>query len=451
MSARRASWLLVRRTDVQVASVALLLLVPILYAGPYAFWIYVFAPMSLCVLWRIYFAPMMLGMLLATHELRVPGVSRAFVTTVAGLVVWIFALMCVPLLARHDVPAWWPQLALMAVCLGALSALVGSLLQQVLWLALYSVIGGVWVHWPWALTHAQLTILSAAMLLILAGRSVVVGRQLRRGSKPAISLFGESESDAGAGSRRAHRVRERWRGARSPGSVVRAVLGPPYERRALLKEVAPFLCLVIVLNVPAAIFFGDQPWSSYMVLAYILMLVPMVAGAWCLGLATRLSALLTEQGAERVELVLLPGAGNAREQGRVLLKETIVRPLSWGAPFIAGMLVAYAAMLWRIHAPAVALVSGVLLVLCMVLLFATIIVGVVARKLSVTRHWMLVMGVWAYLFFVPGTLTLQDLVRSHGSPSLGQLLAWLLLLALLSAALMAWGWQARRFERLLYP
>jgi len=117
--------------------------------------------------------------------------------------------------------------------------------------------------------------------------------------------------------------------------------------------------------------YSDQLWSNLFVLVWLLLL-PLASCSWMLGITKRLTALLIEPGGELAELALLPGAGSAQEHGRVVLRETLMRRLAWGAPLLAGLVAGYAAVLGRVHAPAGALLSGVLLGLGIVLLYATV-------------------------------------------------------------------------------
>ena len=142
-------------------------------------------------------------------------------------------MICVPPLVWHDAGARAPELTLAGMCMGALYPLVGPSLGQVLWQPFFAVICTVF-GWPWALTRAQLTILSVTMLQIFAGRMLAVVHALGRGSRPALSPFFEAiNSFVEAGSvARAAQGRARpdaagWRGARMPASIVRTDLGPP--------------------------------------------------------------------------------------------------------------------------------------------------------------------------------------------------------------------------------
>jgi uncharacterized membrane protein len=187
----------------------------------------------------------------------------------------------------------------------------------------------------------------------------------------------------------------------------------------------------------------DQVLSNLMVLGLLLMFMPMACITWTLGITTRLAALLSESSGELAEVALLPGAGSAQEQGRVLLRETLLRPIASGAPLLLG----YAVVLGRVNAPPAALLPAVLLVVGMVLMFATATLGVLARKFR-TSAWP-VLGV-GLLFWLPGMLALYDLRADRGI-SITQGLAWLLPLGSLLACLIPWGRLVFLRQRLLYP
>lgn len=399
--------------------------------------------------WSIATVPM-LCTLLAARELRMPsGVSRVVFATMTGLAAWTFAVTCVPPLLWHVAPALDPELTVFLMGVGALFAMIGSSFQGVLWPVLFLVLICRIFDWSWALTRPQLTILSGVMLLIVVGRTIAIGRALGRGSRPALSPLLEAFShstekrpEGRTGSGRARRGVAGWRGTRTPSSVVRTALGPPYEHRTLLKEAGSFLCVFGFITLPFW-FSYDQVSSNLMVLGFLLIFMPMACITWTLGITTRLAALLSESSGELAEVALLPGAGSAQEQGRVLLRETLLRPIASGAPLLLG----YAVVLGRVNAPPAALLPAVLLVVGMVLMFATATLGVLARKFR-TAAWP-VLGV-GLLFWLPGMLALYDLRADRGI-SITQGLAWLLPLGSLLACLIPWGRLVFLRQRLLYP
>lgn len=382
-------------------------------------------------------------LLLVAHELRVPGVSRTFSLTVLGLAAWTFVVMCAPSVVWSDAPAPWPELILLMICMGCLHTLSSGWLQALIGEAVTLVLLTAWFHWPWAPSREALTILSVAMLLVLAWRIAAVARAVGRGSWPAL-LGKEVEGRAGReavpffGRTRAQGGRH---GARSPAAVLHTALGPLYGLRTMLRPAAELAISLGVLSVLTGTFRAA-------LIGYTLMVMPITGGAWLLSRLQRLAALLHEPSAEIAELALLPGAGDRKEQGRALLREALLRPLAWGALLLGVFVALYSALLEWAHAEPAATLSAVLLSAGLLLLFAALTMGVLSRKL---RSLTLSLALGAPFIFSPAVLlAVRDLSAHGGSLSVGQGLAWLLTLGPIAAVLIAWARLTLRREWLLY-
>jgi hypothetical protein len=182
--------------------------------------------------------------------------------------------------------------------------------------------------------------------------------------------------------------------------------------------------------------------------AFILVTVPMFGAAWLLPRLQRLEALLGEPSAEIAELALLPGAGDRKEQGRALLREALVWPMAWEALLLAAVAVGYAMLVGRADAEPVAPLPAVILAAGMLLLYAAMTMGVLARILRPVSLWV-ALGT-PFVFHPALLLAVRDLSAHRGNLSSGQTLAWLLPLVLISVCLAAWARHALRRPWLLY-
>lgn len=374
---------------------------------------------------------------LTADQLRLPGLTRALAATVAGVAALTLAVMVVAHAVLHDAPFSWMELTGLMIGMGSLCALFEWSLRWVPCLGLL-IIFPAFLHIPWGLPRGLVTILSFLALLILAGRLAALGHAHRRGVRCAV--LEEALQDGPWPEARAASagVRAGWRGC-PPVAAARSALGPLYGSRAMLKGAAGVLLAGVA---PLA---WIKPDLLSPVAGGALGLAAMCASLWFLRLATRLAALLEQPGAEMAELALLPGVGSSQQQERTMLREALLRPLAWIALMLGGILAAYAA---RIDPPSALLILVVVFSAAMVLLFATVTIGVLARQLRPTHPW--VQAVATLLFFpllFPSAYSLAD----RGRLSLWEGLAWGLVLGALCVCLISWARLVRRRARMRVP
>jgi hypothetical protein len=166
--------------------------------------------------------------------------------------------------------------------------------------------------------------------------------------------------------------------------------------------------------------------------------------------ARRLGDLLWNQQGEIADLALLPGLGDARCQRRALLHTALVQPSIHYALWFCGVFCTWLILARTVHAPVQSILLLPELMCSILMLFATLSVGVLSRHLDRSSVWF---KGWAYLLAIPALFwpiwRLGILGSFHAPASMPSLLIWqslanLLMVGGMVACLIVWGIQLSR-------
>jgi hypothetical protein len=371
--------------------------------------------------------------LLAARELRVPGVPRRLLLATLAFAAVTFLVMRVPALLTPGAPVLWPEMIVCGICTGCLFALCSAWALPLIAFALGVLLFYSGFQWPLAqgaVSRAQLGLVALLLPLAVAARGWWVLSGLSRGARPAFLNSGWYGGAEGGVPRRpagGFRWRASRRGARSPAAAVRAALGPEFGAHSL--GVLLFLAPVLFPFAPR--------WPAW--LAIPLCFGPMSGGLWVYRHVERLAALLGAQGGEIVDLALLPGLGDLRQRQRALIGEALIRPLLQGGLCLAGIAAADWALLVFTGAPLAPLLPLGLLAAGLLLLHATLTMGVLAGRLRPRSPWMA-----AVFVFVPSSLLAMHDLRAGAQLSQWQAISWGAGFAALAVCLIVWAVQLRR-------
>jgi hypothetical protein len=261
--------------------------------------------------------------------------------------------------------------------------------------------------------------------------------------------FGESER-AGAGGAFAAGTRTI---GRSSAAAIRVALGPLYRRLEIWLWSFVFAAPVLlslrpgVVTLTSAMFFVQLASFCWALIGAGMILVRV----------RRLADFLQNQGGEISDVALLPGLGNTRVHRRALLLEVLIRPLIHYALGMGMVIVGWSALMRVVRAPLQPILTLAFLACAMLLLHATMSVGVLSRRLDRTSPWF---NGWAYLLMICawGASFARVLACVLGSrcvyESTLELPAWLNLLWVpvlggMAACLVAWALQLSRRQNLL--
>jgi hypothetical protein len=235
-------------------------------------------------------------------------------------------------------------------------------------------------------------------------------------------------------------------GERSTAAAFRRALEPPQasnERLAWLIFMAmPIALLFLFQNSTIE---GLRSIFNSMAIPFSLVGVTRVVAR-----ARRLGDLLWNQQGEIADLALLPGLGDVRCQRRALLYEALVRPSMYYALWFSGIFGSWLIFARTAQAPIQSILLLPELMCSILMLFATLSVGVLSRQLDRSSVWF---KGWAYLVAVPaGFLSIRSLVilgLFHALASMPSLLIWqsfanVLMVGGMVACLTVWGIQLSR-------
>ena len=166
--------------------------------------------------------------------------------------------------------------------------------------------------------------------------------------------------------------------------------------------------------------------------------------------ARRLGDLLWNQQGEIADLALLPGLGDARCQRRALLYTALVRPSIRYALWFCGVFCTWLILVRTVHAPVQSILLLPELMCSILVLFATLSVGVLSRHLERSSVWF---KGWACLLAIPAlfwSIRRLGILRSFCVPdSMPNVLVWqslanALMVGGMVACLIVWGIQLSR-------
>jgi hypothetical protein len=166
--------------------------------------------------------------------------------------------------------------------------------------------------------------------------------------------------------------------------------------------------------------------------------------------ARRLGDLLWNQQGEIADLALLPGLGDARCQRRALLHAALIRPSIHYALWFCGIFSTWLILARTVRAPVQSILLLPELMCSILVLSATLSVGVLSRHLDRSSVWF---KGWAYLLAIPAVFwsiwRLVILGPFHAPVSMPSLLIWqslanALMVGGMVACLIVWGIQLSR-------
>jgi hypothetical protein len=166
--------------------------------------------------------------------------------------------------------------------------------------------------------------------------------------------------------------------------------------------------------------------------------------------ARRFSDLLWNQQGEIADLALLPGLGDARCQRRALLHAALVGPSIHYALWFCGVFSTWLILARSAQAPVQSILLLPELMCSILVLFATLSVGVLSRHLDRSSVWF---KGWAYLLAIPALFwSIRQLgIRSSFCvpASMPNVLVWqslanVLMVGGMVACLIVWGIQLNR-------
>jgi hypothetical protein len=219
---------------------------------------------------------------------------------------------------------------------------------------------------------------------------------LRQGSDPGF-LARRSYANDGADLRwRAGPLSGQMAVQRHPvADAMRIMLGPLFvpQRFWLL------LCLGALVLVPLSSGVRLLPTAYWQDLPVFL--ITWVAAEWFTIRVQRLATLLYEPQGETVELALLPGLGDVRQQRRALLKQALIPPLLHGGLCLAGIVASCWALLHMTHSPPQLVLNVAVPSAMVLLLFVSLSLGVASGRFAPTNDWLKGWGWIKILVVVP--------------------------------------------------
>ena len=248
------------------------------------------------------------------------------------------------------------------------------------------------------------------------------------------------------------RAANRRSGKPSPTSAFRSALRPVPASN----ELSVWL---IFMAIPITLSFLSQETISVFLQYYF----GTVASAFAFGGVTVLVArarrsgeLLWNQQGEVADLAILPGLGDTRCQRRALLHEALIRPLIHYAAWFCGLTGSWWALAWTGQAPVQSILLLPELMVSMLMLFATMSVGVLSSQLDRLSMWF--KGA-AYMSTIPAffsliSLQLWSFGLLHAPASPSSLLIWqsianVSIVGGMAVCLITWGIQLSRRPNLL--
>ena len=172
--------------------------------------------------------------------------------------------------------------------------------------------------------------------------------------------------------------------------------------------------------------------------------------------ARRSGELLWNQQGEIADLAILPGLGDTRCQRRALLHEALIRPLIHYTAWFCGVTGSWWVLVWTGRAPVQSILLLPELMVSMLMLFATMSVGVLSSQLDRLSMWFKgaawVSTIPAFFSLISLQLWSFGLLHAPASPSsllIWQSIANVSIVGGMAVCLITWGIQLSRRPNLL--
>ena len=382
----------------------------------------------------------------SAHELRLPVVLRTLCLGLSVNVCGTIVGVLIPIAVLHGPCLQWLLYTYFAICVGALLALFrnSSFTWLVWFLGLAAEFAACFDASP--ASFEWFGALAVALPLLIAWRLRVLIHAL--GGDAHDELFSRSLATDDSGNAPASSRTRPHEGelARSPAVAARICLGPLYEHKAhvVLLCFAPFIILLLhatrSYTVALAKFLTMPVWVS----------LPFLLGSggavFLRARIRRLAELLYDPSGEMADLALLPGLGCPRGLRRTLAREVLVRWLLQYGLYLGGVVASCWTLLQLGQADFEPLLLLVAPAFALVLLFATLSMGVLCGKVGRDSAWVDCAILFVFpptllgLFTGKGSLGVHDWA-STASMWLGGV--WMIVLCSLGACLAWWGVHAR--------
>ena len=409
-------------------------------------------------------------LLLCASELRVPRVSRMLCLTLGGFAAWTILELLAPIVILHGPYLQWLLFVFYALCAGVLVALLGGTYLGTPVSVVCIVVGVDATLGSSIVSKRWVELLAVAMPFLIAWRLRVLIRALHTGARGALFLRSLAAVEGWAAPARwksstgypaaagsgVCQVLTAWQRAvfgekahlrqpavdRSSTGVWHISLGPLYGRRVswILLCFALLPIMVLLATHARTVAFATQ--MSGPVLMGLAVLCGPLGVMFLLTRVRRLAELLYNPSGEIADLALLPGWGGRCLQRRALLREALVRPLSYYGLCLVGMAGSCWALLRLCQAHIEPILSLVVPPSALLVMFAMMSVGVLSGRLGRDSPWF---GRSIFLMFpfmfLPMFAALGSLAPQDRLPSLlmWQSIAWVIVLGSMAICLVWWG------------
>jgi hypothetical protein len=415
---------------------------------------------------------------LSANELRVPHVLRTLCFTLSGFAAWTVFELLAPIVVLHGPYLQWLLFIFCAICTGILAALFrGTYFELPILLSCGAVdvdasMGSSVASQKWV------ELLAIAMPFLIAWRLRVLIRALRSDTQGDLFLRSLAATEGwnmparwSVGSRAtassgARRVLTAWRRAvfgenrdsrhstvdRSSTGVWRVSLGPLYDSR-VSSILLCFVPLPIVLSLATH---AHTVALTKSLAIPVLVGLPFLCGMLCvmflLKRVRRLADLLYSPSGEIADLALLPGLGDRWLLRHALLRQVLVRPLSYYGLCLGGLV----GSCWVLLRLGQTQIEPILFLVAppaaMLQMFAMMTVGVLSGRLGRDSAWFN-----GSMYFSPFLMLLSMFAGLGSLPphectaSLSAWLSivWVIVLGAMAACLVRWGIQLSRRPNLL--
>lgn len=416
---------------------------------------------------------------LAASQLRVPGVWRMLCCSLGVLAIWTLAGMLVPVVVLHGQIFLWVGVISCEIGAGLLVvAFAGSRFQGLIFFSCFGVSSClIWPEQVSSVSRQLIAILAVVTPFLIAWRLRVLVRGLRAGFYGVFFLstapgrlnmiegwIVSPRAPKQAGPDRAwtawwttvfaERAGLRRRSvSRSPADAFRVALGPLYRRIEVWLWLILFAAPILLsfrsraLNIISMLFFMGMVSFNWAAIGVTLVVFRV----------RRLADFLENQSGEISDLALLPGLGNRRVQRRAMLLEVLVRPLVHYALAMGIVIGGWWLLVRLVGMPLQPILTLTLLSCGMLMMLATMSIGVLSRRLDRVGPWSNVLA--SLLMVCTGCVSFPaplacavGLGCGHDlmpSPPVWVNLLWLPVLAAMAACLVMWTAQLNRRDNLL--
>jgi hypothetical protein len=412
------------------------------------------------------------GVALSARQLCVPGVARLIGISLAASAACTLLALLGPIYLSGGPMFFGLSALVFAICAGLLITLFGGTRWQ---LPIYFACFGFAICsrsatgfmqkflGPTALTTALLTAwrLRALVYSPQTGSAGETLQYLIAGKWNVLAGWNGNSSESNwrltlAGwwstRRRAGEAFEERSRNRSPAAAFRAALGPLQASN----EITTWL---IAIATPIALSFLPHETVSELLRSpfeFVSFILALAGVGLVVARVRRLGQLLWNQHAEIADLALLPGLGDARCQGRALLREALILPSIYYALWFCGVTGSWLALARTVQAPMQSMLLLPQLMCSILMLFVTMSVGVLSGHLRRSSAWFkglaYVPVTPAVFWIVSSQLWIFGLVSAPASPA--NLLTWqsfatVLIVGGMAVCLIAWGLRLSRKPNLL--